>query len=594
MKDFMKSWKHGVVFWKRRVIKINYYFDDFETTNDPKDCRVWLWASVGALFGEVETGTDLDSYFDYLLNHPGTHFFHNLKFDGHFIVWQLLHDDFQWVKWEPSQAKALSKTQFSTIINSENMWYAIILKNYFGKLIQIFDSSKIIPAPISKDHLIDYNLPRPINYKPTEQEIAYCINDCMWVRNKMQPIVESNSVKITAGSIALNTFKTVFLGADNFRYFFPPQPKEWDADMRRAYTGGWNWLNPTYANKLLDDGLILDVNSIYNYCLTNYPMPFGNAKRFDGQYVQNDKYPLYLQDITFDAELKEGHLPSLMLPDKLSANYNGRHLESTFLVDDDGLGSYHPLNLLLSNIDLDNLTEDYEIFNISYNGGWMFHAKQGLFDDYVNCWFQRKQSSPKGSPERAMAKLMLVSLIGKFGTKPQTHIRQPYLSHDILRTKILADPDERKTVYLPLAIFVNAYARHYILQFARLVQDRLIYCDVDSLHLLSSYVPHNLPLHETDLGKFKLETNFFQAKYLKTKYYAYNTIQVPKSNIFLRNYSDPFRSYTHTNVVCAGIPQTLHRQISLDNFREGTKLYGKLEPVSVPGGLILKPKAQVI
>ncbi len=572
---------------------MTYYVDDFETTSDEKDCRVWLWSSVECMWGSVETGTDIDSYFDYVISHPGIHFFHNLKFDGNFLVWQLLKDDFQWVKWDWENVKSLKKTQFSTIISSDNLWYSIAMKTYSGKLVQFFDSSKIVPSKVTKSYRIDYDAQRPKGYKPTDEEISYCINDCMWVREKLLPFIRSDIIKITAGTIALSTYKNNFIGSKKFRYFFPVIPKEYDADIRRAYTGGWNWLNAKHQNKILGPGLTLDVNSIYDYCLVRFACPFGDAVRFDGEYQANSKYNLWLQDITFDAELREGFLPSIILPDKLVPQFGTRYLETTFKVDSDGLGYYSSVNLLLSNVDLEELFKRYEVFNVRYNGGWMFASTTGLFDDYVGYWYQQKSHLPKDTPERAVAKLMLVSLIGKFGAKPQTKVRKPYLKNEIVKTKVLEEWEERKSVYLPVAVFVNAYARRYILQSADKVQDRLIYCDVDSLHITGETVPDGIPV-SGKIGNFKIEKQFLRAKYLKTKCYAQEFAEPQKSFCFLKNYMDPWRNYVITDVVAAGVPAELHRQIGLHNFREGKRLYGKLEPVSVKGGVVLQNKSQVI
>lgn len=570
-----------------------YYVDDFETINNMDDCRVWLWASVECMWGTVETGTDIDSYFNYVISHPGIHFFHNLKFDGNFIVWQLLIDGFEWVKWDWETLKSLKKTQFSTIISSDNLWYSIAMKTYSGRLVQFFDSSKIIPSKVQKQYRINYIFQRPVGYQPTAEEMGYCIEDCMWVREKLLPFIRADIIKITAGTIALSTYKQNFLGNDKFTYLFPTVPKEFDADIRRAYTGGWNWLNPKYRNDILGPGITLDVNSIYDYCLVQFACPFGDARRFDGEYKADVKYNLWLQDITFDAELREGFLPSIILPDKLIPQFGTRYLETTFKVDRDGLGYYSPVNLLLSNVDLEELFKRYEVFNVHYNGGWMFTSAKGLFDNYVKYWYEKKSNLPKDAPERAVAKLMLVSLIGKFGAKPQTKVREPYLKNEILKTKVLDEWEERKSVYLPVAVFVNAYARRYILQWADKVQDRLIYCDVDSLHLMCETVPDGIPV-SGKLGDFKIEKRWIRAKYLKTKCYAQEFSEPQNSFIFLKNHKDPWRNYILTDVVAAGIPAELHQQIGLHNFREGQRLYGKLEPVSVKGGVVLQDKSQII
>lgn len=65
---------------------------DFETTTkanlDKDGCvRVWLWSLVGVEHGEKFYGTDLKSFLSKIKSLRCKRlFFHNLKFDGRFIV----------------------------------------------------------------------------------------------------------------------------------------------------------------------------------------------------------------------------------------------------------------------------------------------------------------------------------------------------------------------------------------------------------------------------------------------------------------------------------------------------------------------------
>ena len=73
---------------------------DFETTTDPDDCRVWAWAICDLENYEKLRGTDIDSFMrlvsDPMFNY--TVFFHNLKFDGDFIMNWLFKHGFKYVE----------------------------------------------------------------------------------------------------------------------------------------------------------------------------------------------------------------------------------------------------------------------------------------------------------------------------------------------------------------------------------------------------------------------------------------------------------------------------------------------------------------
>ena len=64
---------------------------DFETTTDPLDVRVW--ASCAVDIETLETafiGNSIDSFFEWLSDKNTVCYFHNLKFDGEFILSYLL------------------------------------------------------------------------------------------------------------------------------------------------------------------------------------------------------------------------------------------------------------------------------------------------------------------------------------------------------------------------------------------------------------------------------------------------------------------------------------------------------------------------
>ena len=84
---------------------------DFETTTSQDDCRVWAWG-----LGDIETetyetdGVDIESFLYYMSSSEFTCYFHNLAYDGSFIVDWLLRKEFQHVT-----ERKLKPWQFSTL-----------------------------------------------------------------------------------------------------------------------------------------------------------------------------------------------------------------------------------------------------------------------------------------------------------------------------------------------------------------------------------------------------------------------------------------------------------------------------------------------
>ena len=68
------------------------YVADFETTTNPDDCRVWCF-SITEIGNEENTyiGKDTHEFFTYIETLGSCFiYFHNLAFDGQFIIYHLL------------------------------------------------------------------------------------------------------------------------------------------------------------------------------------------------------------------------------------------------------------------------------------------------------------------------------------------------------------------------------------------------------------------------------------------------------------------------------------------------------------------------
>ncbi|MBZ1417512.1 DNA polymerase, partial [Escherichia coli] len=66
--------------------------------------------------------------------------------------------------------------------------------------------------------------------------------------------------------------------------------------------------------------------------------------------------------------------------------------------------------LWLSSVDFLALQENYDLDISGFNGGYAFLPCAGVFDDYVDKWYERKERSE--GMRKVSAKLMLNSLVG--------------------------------------------------------------------------------------------------------------------------------------------------------------------------------------
>ena len=143
------------------------------------------------------------------------------------------------------------------------------------------------------------------------------------------------------------------------------------------------------------------------------------------------------------------------------------------------------------------------------------------------------------------------------------------LVDDVLRY-VDIDPEEREPVYLPVGVFITSYARFKTITAAQSVYDRFAYADTDSIHLVGTEIPSTIEVDDVELGAWKHESTFWQAKFLRAKCY-----------IEYEEGSD--RPTVHV----AGMPTACHKHVTMDNFDFGSVYEGKLYTKRVNGGIVL-------
>ena len=64
---------------------------------------------------------------------------------------------------------------------------------------------------------------------------------------------------------------------------------------------------------MLENGVVLDVNSLYPSCMRYCPLPYGEPIFFTGKYKKDKTYTLYVQSLTCKFELKENKIPTIQV-----------------------------------------------------------------------------------------------------------------------------------------------------------------------------------------------------------------------------------------------------------------------------------------
>ena len=565
---------------------------DFETNVRVEDCRVWAWAVCE--IGNVENfkyGNNIEDFIKWCQNGRENYivYFHNLKFDGEYIMSYLLKNGYECVK----EKKDRHDKSFKVIISGEGNFYAIEI--YFNtknsrkvNKVTIYDSLKLLnfsvekiaksfDLPIRKLE-IDYKANREVGHKLTSEEVDYIRNDVEIMARALNIMFEEKLNKMTIGACALDNYKK---GTKNFKGFYPMLDFELDQDIRKSYKGGFTYLNPLYANEITGEGIVLDVNSLYPSVMRNALLPFGKPMYYEGKYKENRMYPLYIQRIACIFKLKEGKIPTIQIKNNPSYFIGNEYLTSS---------NGQIVVLTLTNVDLELFLEQYEVRELDYICGWKFKAKYGLFNDYVDKWSNKKIESKKEGNKAlyTICKLLLNSLYGKFSKNPKILSKYPYLKEDGSLGYALYPEEIGKGLYIPMGSFITAYARQKTITTSQKIRDYTlknygkdyyIYSDTDSIHMLKlseDELKKFIDIDDYILGFWKLESEFKRGKFIRQKCYIEE------------DYND------NINVTVAGLPKRLGKYITFDNFKVGFTIKAedndkehKLGYKHVNGGVLL-------
>lgn len=567
------------------------YSCDFETTTKIDDCRVWAYGYMEVYNRKnYKIGNSMDEFMKWLIHCQSDVYFHNLKFDGSFIINYLLSRNFEFSRdGEPNT--------FNAIISNMGQWYMIdICLGYKGKRkihTVIYDSIKKLPFPvkkIAKDFQlelrkgeIDYHLERPPGWQITDEEYLYIKNDIEIIAQALEIQFKQGLKKMTNGSDSLSGFKDT-ISTKMFEKLFPVFDVMQDKEFRPYYKGGYTWLNKIYANKTIKEGIVLDVNSLYPSQMYERPLPVGHPIKFNGKYEYDESYPLYLQHLRCEFKLKENKIPMIQVKKQRL-----RFMENEYLEESDG----SPVDLYLTNVDLELFLDHYEIMSldgIEYVGGYKFRARTGVFKKFIDKWTYIKINF-EGAIQ-LLAKLMLNSLYGKFASNPNVTGKIPYMKDNGALGFRMDDETYKDPVYTPMGCFITAWARYVTITTAQKCYDRIIYCDTDSLHLTGLEIPDVIKdiVHPKKLGMWAHELTFKMGKYLRQKTYIHEVYvkEVEKDGEKkLKNCLKHEATTTKVVVKCSGMTDKIKEKVNFGNFKVGFSSYGKNVPKQVRGGVVL-------
>ena len=633
------------------------YIADLETVVYDGQTETEAWASA---LVDIEAPNDIGSV---LIHHSLSEtlhyldtqdedailYYHNLKFDGQFWLYYLIHDlgfkqdliQIDPTTVEMGKERDLNDNELVYCISDMGQWYTITFKYHQHKYV-LKDSLKLLPFSVrvigksfKTEHqklTMEYEGKRYAGCTITEQEKEYIANDVLVVKEALMIMFEQGHKDLTIGTCCLKEYKNI-VGAYEFDTLFPrldlielsPEYGSSNADeyIRKSYRGGWCYLVKGAENKYFHNGTTADVNSLYPSMMhseSGNVYPVGLPKFWRGNIIPKEALAYnsyYFVRIRTRFYLKSGKLPFVQI--KSSLMYKGTEALETSDIYDPNTGKYYdsyisfngevkPANvtLTLTCVDFDLLREHYDLCDFEILDGCYFSTAIGIFDEYIDKYKKIKLES-KGAV-RELAKLFLNNLYGKFASSPDSSFKVAYVKEDKslgFRTVIAND---KEPGYIPIGSVITSYARNFTIRAAQMNyhgrnKPGFIYADTDSIHcdLLPSELK-GIKVHDKNFCCWKLESCWDVGYYVRQKTYIEHIVQENCENI-----PDPYY-----NIKCAGMPQKckdlfllsmgeyadvkdmsfedlkfVTKERTIEDFNIGLAIPGKLLPKRIRGGVLL-------
>ena len=551
------------------------------------------------------------------------------------------------VEWECD--KDMLNNTFKYMISDMGQWYNIKVKvkNHF---IEIRDSLKLLPFSVKKlgksfntKHQkleMEYTGFRYAGCTITDDEKKYIANDVLVVKEALEIAFNDGHNKLTIGSCCLSEYKKII--GDDYQMFFPDVSHETldekygsptvDAYIRKSYRGGWCYLVKGKENKILNNGTTADVNSLYPSMMhsqSGNKYPLARPKFWSGNFIPDKAIAsnkFYFVRIKTRFYLKKGYLPFIQIKGNLL--YKGTESLSSSDVYDYKTGAYYQyyidkngnkhdtrVEMTLTMMDFELIKEHYELVDFEILDGCYFNSQVGIFDEYINK-YKRIKMTNKGAV-RELAKFFLNNLSGKMASSTRSSFKLAYPKQDKSIGFITVEANEKEAGYIPIGSAITSYARCFTIRAAQknyhgVNEKGFIYGDTDSIHcdLLPQEIT-GIKVHDSDFCAWKLESCWDKAIFVRQKTYIEHVTHENCEEI----------EHPYNNIKCAGMPQRCKDlfQKSLDNtavysdykggspeslflfnqetkepikrtlsdFKIGLKVYGKLLPKRIKGGVLL-------
>ena len=343
--------------WSATLTEINkegFNCKPFDTEDEiTGERRVMLFSNIDDYIHKLDNFQDIDDRKVYDI----TIYFHNLAFDGKFIIDYLLRHGYKYddtynhyiykkeTKDKPTQYKV--KKIFENVISDMGAFYSINIVTPYGTTVKFLDSTKLLPFSLDKAAKsfgtktqkteMDFENSMENLFMATPQEKEYIKKDAIVLAELMEILFKFGLDKMTIGSCCISEYSNLLKDAGD-EYLWKNlilakhekveiDQEEYEADnldtyCRQAYRGGMCYVNfphkkhgndiilddtPMELNETINEeghkvaGIQYDVNSLYPSVMHGdsnnyYPVGQGELIKVNKSFKDNEEVEKYIKE----------------------------------------------------------------------------------------------------------------------------------------------------------------------------------------------------------------------------------------------------------------------------------------------------------
>lgn len=624
---------------------------DFETTVYAGQEKTEVWAAAIVELGkeEVTVYHSIEEFFQavFAVKQHMNIYFHNLKFDGTFIL-SYLFNQLQFQNAFDPETQDFPKDQdmkqdsVKYLISDMGQWYTITVMHN-GKVITFKDSLKLLPFSLArigkafktKHQKLDmeYTGFRFAGCEITDKEMEYIRNDVLVLKEALEFMFGQGHKELTIGSCCLKEFESMLV-FDTWEEMFP-NLYEMDLDpesfgsssvglyIKKAYRGGWCYVVKDKSDKVFNDGCTADVNSLYPSMMHSESgnlYPVGKPYFWKGDIPEAALLPnrYYFVRIRTRFYIKDGYLPFIQIKNTYCYRQT-ECLESSDIriggeyyreyLNPDGTLNDGRVTLTLTKTDYELIREHYRLEDLDVLDGCWFYTREGIFDTYINKYKALKQQS--SGAMRELAKLFMNNLPGKMATSTNKSFKVCVPDEEGVLHYQMIYADGKKPGYIACGAAITSYARAFTIRAAQANyygpdKPGFIYVDTDSMHCdLRPEELRGIKIHDKDFSCWKIESQWSEGYFNRQKTYIERVtvmdgkaLETPFYNIKCAGMS-PRCKYLFNMSITGTTPvesvyaltdrekEFVRVRRKITDFKRGLTVPGKLLPKQIPGGTVL-------